>query len=71
VDLNTVVQMVVQVEQPQTRVRPAVFSRTLSIEQTGEHACSKRHFIRLNELELLIQRKFLRPVFVEEVMAIS
>ena len=71
VDLNIIVQMIVQVEQPQTHSLIMVLSRTLWIEQTGEHACSKRHFIQLNELELLIQRKFLRQVFVEEVMAVS
>ena len=70
VDLNTVVQMVVQVGQPQTGSL-AVLSTQWSISgQLGGHACSKGYVVPLDKFRLLGITKLIWPKIMQQVEAL-
>ena len=70
VDLNTVVQMLVQVGQPQTG-SVAVLSTQWSISgQSGGHVCSKGYVAPLDKFRLLGITKLIWPKIMQQVEAL-
>ena len=67
--MNTGVQLVVQLEQPQTRRKTHLFSRREPAEQRCEQPCSEGHIFFMNKVKFLRLVKFVWPEIVEQIQA--
>ena len=71
VDLNTVVQMVVQVGQSETHSESGLSTRWSFDERPDGHACSKGHIIALDKPALFSEAEFFGPEVVKQMQPFS
>ena len=69
VDLNTVVQMVVQVGQPQTGSLALLSTQWSNSGQSGGHVCSKGYAVPLDKFRFLGITKLIWPKIMKQMEA--